>query len=98
MAIGDGFRTRAASLLRGSVSSAAQSHSQAPDPEKSCITPSVQHEEQSTSEKTHTGGWENNMKPSRPMSSGEKTLNSTGDNAVAQNKAAQRLVRTLPSE
>ena len=95
MAIGGGsFRTRAASLLHPYVSAPNQPHGQQTNLERSATVPSPHHGELPLNEKE--GGKERVEAGS--LSATEKTVNTSPDDIVAQNKKAQRLVRTIPRE
>ena len=95
MAISDGsFRTRAASLLHPYVSTQNQAQVQQTNLERSPTVPLPQHAEFPSNEKG--GGKE--PTESGSLSATEKTFDPSHDDTVAQNKKAQRLVRTIPRE
>ena len=83
MAFGEGsFRSRAASLLH---------------PGSPLISRSFGWEPHASSEPTFDEkGSQNETEKDEAVSSGEQTYHSSGRNAVAHNKEAQRVVRTIP--
>lgn len=99
MAIGSGgFRTRAVSLLHPYVSVQNQPPGQQADLEKSPTVPPTQHAELSINEKQAGSEPTGDRKHSGSLSTAGKTLTSSDEDAVTQNKTAQRLVRTIPRE
>lgn len=90
MVFGDGtFRSRAASLLRPSTLSTSQALDASREngaPEPPLNEKRSQDTGQTECEQTYTA------------SLGNKTYHSSGPNAVAQNRDAQRIVRTIPGE
>ena len=97
MAFGDGvFRTGAASLLRSSTPSAIQAqgaHDEKPPSSPLRISPGT-----SVNEKTSTEAERNNPEKSRSPSSRGRIYCSSGPDAVAHNREAQRIVREIPRE
>jgi hypothetical protein len=99
MAIGSGsLRTRAASLLHPYVSVQHQPHGQQADLERSATVPPTQYAELSINEKQAGNGQAGDRKHSESLSTAGKTLTSSNDDAVAQNRRGQQLVRTIPRE
>lgn len=97
MAFGDGvFRTGAASLLRSSTPSTVQA--QGANHEKPPSNPLRTPPGSSVNEKTPTEAERNNLEESRSPSSRGKTYHSSGPDAVAHNREAQRIVREIPRE
>lgn len=99
MVFGEGsFRSRAASLLRPSIPFTTQSLGQGANQEKGPGLASNTHTESPLDEKTLAGEGANGQEDPRVLSSSEKTYHSSGINVVANDRAAQRIVRTIPSE
>ena len=99
MAFGEGsFRSRAASLLRPSTFSTTQSLSQRENQEKGSGIARTTPAESSLNEKTIAAEGESSLEQSQTVSSAGKTYHTSGSNAVANDRAAQRIVRTIPSE
>ena len=97
MAFGDGlFRTRAASLLRSSTPSTNQG--QGANHEKTPSSPLRTPTGSPVNEKTPTEVEQNNIEKSRSLSSSGRTCHSSGPDAVAHNREAQRIVREIPRE
>ena len=99
MAMGGGsLRTRAASLLHPYVSAPTHSQAQQANLGRSAIVPTRQHAEPAINEKGDSHNQASNREESRSLSSAGKTVHSSHDDVVAQNKRAQRVVRTIPRE
>ncbi len=99
MAFGEGsFRSRAASLLRPSTSSTIRSLGQSTNKEKGSGIASNTPTESPLNEKTIVEEGNNGLEKSQTLSSSEKMYHSSGSNAVANDRAAQRIVRTIPSQ
>ena len=99
MAFGEGsFRSRAASLLRPSAFSTTPSLSQRENQEKGSGIARNAPAESSLNEKTIVAEGNNGLEQSQTLSWGGKTYHTSGSNAVANDRAAQRIVRTIPSE
>lgn len=95
MALGDSiFRSRAASLLRPSTPSTSLSIGQGVNHEKGFKT----FTEPAFNEKQAAETGQNDVENSQTLSSSNKTYHSPGQNAVAHNREAQRIVRTIPGE
>lgn len=92
------FRSRAASLLRPSTPSKTQSLGQGANQEKGSGIASNTPTESPLNEKPKTEEGQNGLEKSQTLSSNGKTFFSSGDNAVINDEAAQRIVRTIPSE
>lgn len=98
MAFGEGsFRSRAASLLRSSTPSTTQSLGHSPYQEKGSAIASNTPTEPPLNEKTIAEEGQTGLEKSQTLSSNGKTYHSSGSNAVANDRAAQRIVRTIPS-
>lgn len=98
MAFGEGsFRSRAASLLRSSTPSTTQSLGHGPYQEKGSAIASNTPTEPPLNEKTIAEEGQTGLEKSQTLSSNGKTYHSSGSNAVANDRAAQRIVRTIPS-
>lgn len=91
-----GFRSRAVSLLQSTSPFRAQSQSTEPEDADS-INRVTSQTLSSVNEKSQLDGG-TGRDPSASVSSNEKTLISSAGDAVAQDRAAQRLVRTIPSQ
>lgn len=91
------FRSRAASLLRPSTPSKIQSLGQGANQEKGSGTASNTPTESPLNEKPKAEEGQNGLEKSQTLSSNGKTFFSSGDNAVVNDEAAQRIVRTIPS-
>lgn len=91
------FRSRAASLLRPSTPSKTQSLGQGANQEKGSGIASNTPTESPLNEKPKTEEGQNGLEKSQTLSSNGKTFFSSGDNAVINDEAAQRIVRTIPS-
>ena len=91
-----GFRSRAVSLLQSTSPFRVQTQSTEPD-DADTINRVTSQPLSSINEKSQLdrGGGRD---PSLSVSSNEKTLTSSAGDAVAQDRAAQRLVRTIPSQ
>ena len=99
MAFGEGsFRSRAASLLRPSTFSTTQSLSQRDNQGEGSGIARNTPAESSLNEKTVVAEGKSSLDQSQTLSSGGKTHHTSGGNAVANDRAAQRIVRTIPSE
>ena len=99
MAFGEGsFRSRAASLLRPSIPPTAQSLGQGAKQEKRSEIASNTPTEYPLNEKTTDEEEQNGLGQLQTLSSSGKTHHSSGNNAVSNDRAAQRIVRTIPSE
>ena len=94
MAFGEGsIRSRAASLIRFSNPSASHTSGQGANQENASNTPI----ESALNEKTIIEEGNNGLDESQTLSSSGKTHHSSGSNAVRSDRAAQRIVRTIPS-
>ncbi|KAF6220666.1 hypothetical protein HO133_003099 [Letharia lupina] len=91
------FRSRAASLLRPSTPSKTQSLGQGANQEKGSGIASNTPTESPLNEKPKAEEGQNGLEKSQTLSSNGKTFFSSGDNAVVNDEAAQRIVRTIPS-
>ena len=99
MAFGEGsFRSRAASLLRPSTPSTTQLLGQGANQEKRSGIASNTPTDSPLNEKTIAEEGPNGLEKTQTLSSNGKTYHSSGCNAVADDRAAQRIVRTIPSE
>lgn len=99
MVFGEGsFRSRAASLLHLSTPFTTQSLGQGANQEKGPGIASNTPTESPLNEKTVAGERQNGLGEPHALSPSEKTYHSSGINAVANDRAAQRIVRTIPSE
>ena len=90
-----GFRSRAVSLLQSTVPFRAQTQSTEPEDADS-INRITSQTLSSVNEKAQLDGGIG-RDPSVSISSNEKTLTPSASDAVAHDRAAQRLVRTIPS-
>ena len=94
MAAGDGsFRSRAASLLPNAQHSIRRSLHRNSNAEKPILSQKTQHPDGAGDEDTTLSGLE---KSQSHISSGG-THHTSGSDAVAHNRDAQRIVRTIPS-
>lgn len=91
------FRSRAASLLRPSTPSKTQSLGRGANQEKGSGIASSTPTESPLNEKPKAEEGQNGLEKSQTLSSNGKTFFSSGDNAVVNDEAAQRIVRTIPS-
>lgn len=99
MAFGEGsFRSRAASLLRASTPSTIHSNGQGANQEKASVVASNTSTEHPLNEKTIVEEGTDDPEKLRTSSSNGTTYHSSGGNAVANDRAAQRIVRTIPSQ
>ena len=99
MALGGGaFRTRAASLLHPFVSVQDQHDGQQANRKRSATISPTRHAELSTIEKEDGTEPAGVREESGSLSTAAKPLSSSNDDAAAENKSAQRLVRTIPRE
>ena len=97
MAFGDGvFRMRAASLLRSSTPFTIQA--QGANHEKTPNSPLRTTPRSSVNEKTPTEVERTDLEKSRSPSSRGRTYHSSGPDALAHNREAQRIVREIPRE
>ncbi len=98
MAFGAGsFRSRAASLLRPSTPSTTQTLGQGGNLEKGSRISSNTPTESPLNEKTKSEEGQSGLDESQTLSSNVKTHHSFGGNVVIDDRAAQRVVRTIPS-
>ena len=99
MAFGESsFRSRAASLLRFTTSSTTQSLDQGTNQEKESGISSNTPTESPLKEKAIAQEGRSCLEQSHKIFSSGKVYHSSGSNAVASDRAAQRIVRTIPSE
>ena len=99
MAFGEGsFRSRAASLLRPSTFPTTQSLSQRENQGNGSGIARNTPADSSLNEKTIVAEGKLNLEQSQTLSSDGKMHHTSGSNAVANDRAAQRIVRTIPSE
>ena len=97
MASGDGvLKTGASSLLRSSTPSTIQA--QGANHKKPPSSPLRTPPSSSVNEKTPTEAERDNLEKSRSPSSRDRTYHSSGPDAVAHNREAQRVVREIPRE
>ena len=97
MAFGDAaFRTRAASLLRSSTPSTDQT--KGATHEKPSGSPLRTPPGSPLNEQAPTEADRNNLEDLGSLSSGGRTYHSSGPDAVAHNREAQRTVREIPRE
>lgn len=98
MVFGEGsFRSRAASLLHPSTPFTTQSLGQGANQEKGPGIASNTPTESPLNEKTVAGERQNGLGEPHALPPSGKTYHSSGINAVANDRAAQRIVRTIPS-
>ena len=93
---GSSFRMRAASLLHPYVSANNQPQGQQTNISRSATIPLSQHTELPLSEEEDGNEQTSNRAKSGSLSTAGKTLGSSSDDVVTQNRNAQRLVRTIP--
>ena len=99
MAFGENsFRSRAASLLRFSTSSTTQSLGQGTNQETGSGIASNTPTESPLKEKAIAEEGKSTAEASQTLFPSGKIYHSSGSNAVAGDRAAQRIVRTIPSE
>lgn len=99
MALGKGsFRSRAASLLLASTPSTTHSIGQGASQEKGSDIASNTPTEAPLNEKTIVEEGPNGLENLQTPSSNGRTYHSSGSNAVTNDRAAQRIVRTIPSQ
>ena len=99
MALGESsFRSRAASLLRFSTSSTTQSLGQGTNQERGSGITSNTPTEVPLKENAIAEEGQSSLENSQTLFPSGKTYHSSGSNAVASDRAAQRIVRTIPSE
>lgn len=99
MALGESsFRSRAASLLRFSTSSNTQSLGQGTNQERGSGITSNTPTGSPLKEKAIAEEGQSFLEESQTLFPSGKIYHSSGSNAVASDRAAQRIVRTIPSE
>lgn len=85
-------------MLRSSTPSTTQSLGQGVNKEKGFGIASNTPAESPLNEKTIAEEGKNGLEKSQTLSSSGKTCHSSSGNAVANDRAAQRIVRTIPSQ